>query len=284
VGERIIYNPFPAGVTNEVQARQRLALLWRDIYGRELGPVRNPMPLWKTFQASPAEGSKQNEAVDPEGRIRRLVEGRERPNKAMIELLRAMAPFALERAAHDGVPFLIIDDALLIEKTQTGGTRVRREHWKQGAGTRPHSVRLYPVTHLGGEPVVVHLSSIGPWFRELLPQACIMDVQGSGTPFIWWNAVKDLPRSKFIHVSHQAFFLRRYARRVAHLWEEQYGRRPAVHANTSVSLNGRPHQALVDPDADLATVPAWWFLHNPWIRDLETPRIPRVALENPPVL
>jgi len=284
VGERIIYNPFAAGVANEGQARQRLAALWRELYGRELGPVRNAMPLWKIFQSSPAEISKQDAPFDQEARMRRLVEGRERPSKAMIELLRMMPPFALERRASEGAPFLIIDDPLLIERTENGAGHVRRTNWKPGAGTQPRGIGLYPVSHQGGDPMVVHLSSIGPWFRELLPQACIMDVQGRQAPFIWWNAVKDLPPSKFLHVSHQAFYLRQYARRIATLWEEQYGRRPVVHATTSVSLNGRPHQELVDPNEDLATAHAWWFWHNNWIRDLETPRIPRIALENPPVL
>jgi len=81
-----------------------------------------------------------------------------------------------------------------------------------------------------------------------------------------------------VHTSLQAFYLRRYARRVASLWEEEYARRPAVHALTKVSLNGRPHQLLVDPNVDLASVPVTWFGHNSWIKDLETPRIPREAL------
>jgi hypothetical protein len=70
---------------------------------------------------------------------------------------------------------------------------------------------------------------------------------------------------------------------VASLWEQEYGRRPKVHAlTTEMSLNGRPHQLLVDPSADLASVPASWFRHNSWIKDLEMPRIPRDALHGPP--
>ena len=96
---------------------------------------------------------------------------------------------------------------------------------------------------------------------------------------VCWNSAKDLSRSKLIHVSNQAFFLRRYARRVAWLWEKEYGRRPAVTAWTSLSLNGRPHQELVDPKADLASVKAKWLSHNEWVFDLKTARIPREALE-----
>ena len=79
--------------------------------------------------------------------------------------------------------------------------------------------------------------------------------------------------SEGMHVSMQPFFLRRYARHVASLWEKEYGRRPMVNVDTQVSLNGRPFQRLVDPHADLASVPAKWLEHNWWIRDLEMPDI-----------
>src|SRR6185436_9647941 len=94
-------------------------------------------------------------------------------------------------------------------------------------------------------------------------------------PYIVWNSLRDLSISKATHVSNQAFFLRRYARRVAQIWEQEYGRRPVITAWTAVSLNGRPPQPLVDPDADLASVPDHWLRHNAWIRDLEMRRIPR---------
>jgi hypothetical protein len=80
--------------------------------------------------------------------------------------------------------------------------------------------------------------------------------------------------SKAMHLGMQPFLLRRYARRVADSWESQHGRRPSVHASSSISLNGRPFQPAVDPDADLARVPIRAFGHNTWIRDLEEPRIP----------
>lgn len=94
-----------------------------------------------------------------------------------------------------------------------------------------------------------------------------------------WTSPKDLTVSKGLHISIQAFYLRRYAQRVVALWEKEYGRRPVVTAYTAVSLNGRPPQMLVYPEADLASVPVSWFRHNRWIRDLEMPRIPREALE-----
>ena len=130
---------------------------------------------------------------------------------------------------------------------------------------------------------MIYTSNLRADAREMLPQACLFDSQDNPEhpPYIWWNCLKDLTVSKFNHVSNQAFYLRRYARRVAGLWEKDYGHRPAVYASTAVSLNRRPFQELVDPNADLASVPVVWFRHNPWIRDLETPRIPREALVAP---
>jgi hypothetical protein len=60
---------------------------------------------------------------------------------------------------------------------------------------------------------------------------------------------------------------------VSDAWQKEHGRRSAVHVDTQVSLNNRPFQRLVDPDADLAIASVNWFGHNPWIRDLEVPRI-----------
>ena len=42
-----------------------------------------------------------------------------------------------------------------------------------------------------------------------------------------------------------------------------------VRAETSVSLNGRDHQPIVDPDVDLASVPKVWWGHAPWVLQLE---------------
>jgi hypothetical protein len=38
-----------------------------------------------------------------------------------------------------------------------------------------------------------------------------------------------------------------------------------VRATTSVSLNGRPAQPIVDPTVDLASVPTFWWGHADWI-------------------
>ena len=42
-----------------------------------------------------------------------------------------------------------------------------------------------------------------------------------------------------------------------------------VRAETSVSLNGRPPQPIVDPTVDLASVPTVWWGHAPWVVLLE---------------
>jgi hypothetical protein len=129
-------------------------------------------------------------------------------------------------------------------------------------------------------PLVIYTTGLGSESGKLLPQICLFDsLDRPGLPpDIWWNSPKDLTLSKLMHVSTQPFYLRRYARRVAELWQREYGRRPAVHATTLMSLNGRPPQPMVDPTADLASVSVAWFRHNWWIKDLETPRIPQSAI------
>jgi hypothetical protein len=111
--------------------------------------------------------------------------------------------------------------------------------------------------------------------KDFLPQALIFDLQDhpEQPATISWNYLQELTKSEAMHVGMQPFFLRRYARHVADLWQKEYGHRPQVHAITEVSLNGRPMQHVVDPKADMASVSVKWFGHNPWIRDLEMPQL-----------
>ena len=75
---------------------------------------------------------------------------------------------------------------------------------------------------LGGEPLIVYTGDMGAEAGELLPQAYLMDFLDAPAqpPVIYWNSLRDLSASKSIHISNQAFYLRRYARRVAQLWEQ----------------------------------------------------------------
>jgi hypothetical protein len=194
-------------------------------------------------------------------------------------VLRLMYPFALGGQGPSPAPFFLIEDPQLMEESRHHSGRVDRGSWKNGSYTRDPGKRRE--IQAGGEPLIVLTSNLGTDARELMPQACIVDSQDNFDlpAYISWNCLKDLTVSKFNHISNQAFYLRRYARRIASLWEKEYGRRPSVHASTAVSLNGRPFQELVDPNADLASVSASWFCHNTWIRDLKMPRIPPEALE-----
>jgi hypothetical protein len=53
----------------------------------------------------------------------------------------------------------------------------------------------------------------------------------------------------------KADLIHQFARFVADEYERQGKPRPAVHVVNQISLNGRPPQALVDPDVDLAAQP-----------------------------
>lgn len=281
-GERLIYNPF-AGSNfgrTEAESRERVARIWQEVYGRPPQAVRRIVPLSEILDAY-ATALRAKGGPSPKNYSDLLAvldkhHGRE-GNRMMIPFLRLVNPFALEGAPPIAASFLLIEDKHLLQEARIGSARVNRTLWINGPYTRPQ--RNPPHVHVGGEPLVIYTSDVGLDAREMLPQASIYDFQDhpERPAQISWNYLTELSNSKGMHISYQPFYLRRYARRVASLWEKEYGRRPTVRASTAVSLNRRPSQLLVDPDADLTSVSVAWFGHNRWIRDLEWPRIPREA-------
>jgi hypothetical protein len=303
IGERVVYNPLAGSSAprTEAESRERVRRIWQEFYGRQpqiVGPTALPQVLTSISARLAAAGLHEQSA-----RLGDLVARAQQPDQNELETrrthhamrallndlrsrdehgemmadLQGLDPFALEGEIHRPSPFLLIEDAPLFAGSGASPRQVNRAAWKNGRDTGQRS----PMdVYTGGEPLVVYMGDIGGDARHALPQACILDSQDhpERPPYIWWNSLRDLSPSKFMHISNQAFYLRRYARRIASLWEKDYARRPAVHAKTAVSLNGRPYQLLVDPVADLATVPVTRFGHNAWIRDMEMPRIPREAL------
>jgi hypothetical protein len=178
---------------------------------------------------------------------------------------------------------MIEDDALLPVPAATnsvvGLPKVVRAAWKTGSDTLgPESAR-----HLneGGEPLLLFCSETLIDEGRGLPEALIVENQDHpDRPVqIRWNYMTELTQETRMHISMQPFLLRRYARHVASLWEKSHGHRPGVQASTAVSLNGRPAQMLVDPQADLANVSVALWGHNAWIRDLEVPRVPKGGIK-----
>ncbi len=287
LGERIIYNPFARNVADEAAARRRIAEVWQERYGRApqfVGRSRPVAGVLRTVSNALRESGHAEEA-NLLAELASLAEKiapsdwnsaepvRNRINSTLLRLhtrdaggaitplLRALDPFILQGERRQDLPVLIIEDLPLFQSGHPKRYRVDHALWKS------------PADH-----TVTCISPPGPEARDLLPQACIFQPDDATAPYIWWNSARDLSWSKYQHSSYQAFYLRRYARRVAGLWEGEYGRRPAVTAWTSVSLNGRPPQRLVNPEADLASVALNWWGHNDWIYDLQTRRIPREAL------
>jgi vitamin K-dependent gamma-carboxylase len=306
VGERIIYNPLSAGkaVRTEREARDQVKTVWLATYGREPRRVGVASALSRALQSVAAglqSGGQSTEArqmaalaaqaraIDqlqvpaPVSAQKREVihdflqdlQDRD-PNGALAVCLASIFPFALEGEPPRGAPFLVIDDPLLFGTAGLEKFKLHPGAWKTPANT--------PRESNGGSPLVIYTPAAGPEeLNDFLPKACLFDYQDypGKPPMIWWNTLSDATVSKFDHISNHPFYLRRYARRVADLWETEYGRRPAVTAITGVSLNHRPYQPIVDPKADLASVPVAWFGHNAWVRDLEMARIPRANLALP---
>jgi len=157
---------------------------------------------------------------------------------------------------------------------------VERAHWKMGSYTRCRRDTFN--VDVGGEPLVIYTAAAPFALRERLPQAALFDSQDhpEQLPYIWCNYLHELTYAQGMHLSMQPFLLREYSRHIAELWESSTGRTAIVHAQTAVSLNFRPSQQVVDPKADLATVPLAFLRHNSWIRQLEYPRIPKDGLPN----
>lgn len=304
-GERIIYNPYSRYVgppRPEDASRARVKYLWRDWYNRET-EVEPTMKLAEALTAlteALEEFGIRGEAVDEladllaradrldairpdhssvveigiqtravlEERLVKLAGARE----AIRPILQKVDPFALYGQQPLPYPFLTIEDPRLFDATETEFQRIDRKAWHD---------RRYQSGPT--DPLILHVGSIDASIWDMLPQAFIRDYLNSPdrAPLIRWNSGRDLTLSKLMHTSLQPFYLRRYARRVAQIWEDEYGRRPAIHAMTQMGLNGRPKQLLVDPSADLASVSVRWFGHNDWIMDLQTPRIPPEGLTKP---
>jgi hypothetical protein len=305
-GERILYNPYSSGaVRSEAQAQERIIQAWQKLYGHP-PQISRTTPVSQML-VSLADGLRaggdthdadQAAALVPAARklekgglgtseadaIRESIFGLleafhiRDPKGQMTALLRTMDPFAL--AGQLTSTFLLIEDHALFAGSTPDWPVLNRSLTIRGpAGSGPSSSD----TPFGGAPMVVYTSGeFGSAARFLLPQAAIIEAKDQpDEPFyILWNTIKDVNGSKINHISNQAFYLRRYALRVAALWEKEYRRRPAVTAITGVSLNGRPFQPLVKPDTDLANVSVAWFGHNQWIEDLKTPRVPREALNH----
>ncbi|MGN6385651.1 MAG: hypothetical protein ACTHMT_05370, partial [Verrucomicrobiota bacterium] len=288
-GERIIYNA-PAGAS-ESSAHAQVLEFWRTHFGREPRLIQVSAlssSILKTLSESLRAGGATEEAnqllaleataaeaergaLSAEGlhdlqdrMTSLLLELQERdPSGQVRSLIDGMQPFSFQSQFK---PVLIIDDPELVQGSNAA-RKVNRQLWtKQVHVTSPGVIDIY----------AANLESLS----ADLPLAVMVQRASRSFPEVYWNIQKDVTISKGIHISNQAFYLRRYARRVANLWQAEYGRRPRVRAMTAVSFNGRPHQLLVDPNADLASVPVNWFSHNTWIRDLELERIPRSALSS----
>ncbi|MDB6036667.1 MAG: Vitamin K-dependent gamma-carboxylase, partial [Verrucomicrobiales bacterium] len=308
MGERIFFNPFSvsSAAITERDARDRVRQIWHEAYGREprfIGATAPVAPVIDSLSDALRQGGAVAEAAqmtlfssrakqynsplaDPQSERRnrgnvfaalRNLCARD-SSGAIIPILRRLNPFALQGENQVSLPFLLIEDPALFYTAPEERFRLNQALWKtplrNGPGSGP------PEAMSAEQPRIIYTADVGNEINSLYPQACVFDAleRPEMPPQIRWNSLKDCSPSKFDHISNQPFYLRRYARRIASLWEHKYGRRPIVTAETSVSINHRPYQPIVNPDADLAAVSQKWFRHNDWIRDLETPRIPRDAL------
>jgi vitamin K-dependent gamma-carboxylase len=282
VGERIVYNHRASerGAITDVAAW--LDQEWLATYGHR-PQVRQTVPLQAALEAihhrstkdvapEASEGrtkfvsrlalARQMDAAEPVSPADRerwtielgnILEGllADETHGALVrEELGRTHPFMLQGGRHVGLPFLVVEDPELQVLTPERRVQLDRRQWKH-----THVVYFDPTR-----------TGIPGW--KSLPQI-IIDYQ-DGEPRLTWNYHRDLTPRQIDRMTARPFMAHQYARRIAQLWEQQYGRRPRVYAATSlVALNNRSPQKVIDPAVDLATAPIELFGHNDWILPLE---------------
>jgi hypothetical protein len=279
IGQRILYNPFAGSRAGrpEVESRARLSQIWQEVYGRPPQVVLRTASATETLSACAAtlraRGYPVKSTLEAEQLFEKLVA--EHDERELTSILRQTHPLALNNGGVPATPFLLVEDPALARDPGTARMKVQSNRWARSSYT--HCRRDSLDANAGGEPLVIYTGADPFELKDYLPQAAIFETQDypQQLAYISWNYLRELTPGEGMHLSMQPFLLREYARHIADLWEQEYGRRPVVHAETAVSLNFRPTQSVVDPQADLASVSLSRLRHNLWIKDLECPRIPR---------
>jgi hypothetical protein len=266
VGERIFYNRYSseAKAHGDAEIKDRVLAIWRDNFGETPDGIYPTVSVAQVVQAYSAALKNHEPRLGGGVGLETLL--RERSNPQIMKLLRRMHPFALDEGE---ARQLYLIDAAGRFITNADLPKLSRNDWKAGSA-------MLPLWWKGGDlgnAVYLVISDTWSQMGELFPKSFI--VAQNGGLKIAWNYRKELPTSKVMHISAQPFLLQKYAEIVAREWKQETGRIPEVHAVTSVSLNFRPPQAVVDPEADLAEVRVSHVSHNPWIKDLQVARIPQ---------
>lgn len=274
-GERIFYNPYSANAQahSENEIRDRVASIWMKSFGRNPDGVYPTVPPEQILRAYSA--AMRNHDANFAGTIGLQTLLRDRKNPQIMKLLSRMNPFALDQGPARRL-YLIESGGLFSANSDLPS--INRQVWKSGAESIPREWSAGDV----GNAIFIVISDLWSQTPELFPEHLLI-WSTNGSLRIAANYRKSLPISKVMHISTQPFLLRDYARHIAGQWKSQFGHRPAVTAKTGVSLNFRPPQMVVNPEADLASVPASRSSHNAWIPGLQTRRIPGNGLIEKPL-
>jgi hypothetical protein len=282
IGQRIIFNPLSSDHDDApLSLRKSLETVfstWDTHYGRKPDDFQLSISTDKLIESwRNALRIKGLTASESDTQILRRIIGQHASigDGKMLPLVRRLHPFEIEGMEQPSSPLLIITDNRICGEDSNSRLVVRTAEWKSGALTGPDRY-----LHHGAQPSVIHLAEIPALDHQLagrnIPEYPLMDRLStpSAAPMIRWPYLRELNTSKAMHMSTQPFLLREYAGHVADQWEQRTGTRPAVFAETLVSLNGRPVQRMVDPETDLAGTTLRIMRHHEWIRDLELKRIP----------
>lgn len=273
-GDRILFNPLSsvAPAADETEARALAVQFWKDLHGRAPAAVHRAVALGQVVDAY--ANALRTRGAKVEGR-REAAQALARDAAGpMFPFMRRTLPFVSAMDADSSVPFLWIDDPVVLPVKAPALPRIVRGQWRNGLATRGRrDAGRVDV----GEALVVHRVRFDELGEAAPSPFTLVEPSGAAGPEIRWDMIRDAGVSKSMHVGVNPALARRYARRIAGAWEAATGRRPAVRAITSVSLNERPAMPVVDPQADLASVPNAWFGHDAWRVGVVEGRIPRYS-------
>jgi len=279
-GERILFNPWsleepPA---NYAEAVKQALAAWQP---RTASQPKIFQTINLSVALAAAERRLQQEAADPSLRLaiasaRSLAAAMQRATSAQIldlnlrrqlhdkllvvaqdsqhgvwfrTLLARLDPFALNGA--DQRAWLIgIEDAELATTGPNGFVVLRKDKlgWPEDQATT----------------VYVDTERFTRWEWLAFPRQLIHQ-RASGELQILWNPYVELSELQTRVMLGRPFMCHQYAEHIAERWQEEFGRRPAVHFTSYAALAPEAPQLLFDPDVNLADAPLNLFGHSDWI-------------------
>lgn len=211
--------------------------------------VRLSTEALKIYDELPAQGDRREEGLSNlHGQLMTL--GYQDTAGVLSQELRQVRPFELVGAASSQKPFYVVDQVATPEELQRKSSLMGKPEsyvvWCDFTRLRPSAWKVLPA-----------------WFP----------VHEQGQLKVLWNYSHDLSIRQMEALASRPYLIQQYAKEIARRWEQGSGRRPEVHAYTSVMMNYRYPHSLVDPKVDMASVEYSFWKHNAWILPMDDRKV-----------